>query len=257
VIIIRRQDSLDFLEGILHGATDDSVEFEFDGDKIEVNRQKLDGLLYYHPINRKLPERICKVTEYSGSHWNARSLSMVDGRIELTTTAGVKFSLSGEELRKLDFSTGNTVWLSDVEAESMRWQPFVQSRLPQPSLARLFQPRRDIGMSGKPLVLDGMTYSKGLAMTSRTEMVFRLTDDFRHFHAMAGIDDNVRDGGNVQLVIKADDRILLDRTVTGREKAFPIDLDITGVRRLRLLVDFGEETDIADHLNLCDARITK
>jgi hypothetical protein len=45
--------------------------------------------------------------------------------------------------------------------------------------------------------------------------------------------------------------------VTGRDKAFPVDLDITGVKRLKILVDFGEEMDIADHLNLCDARLTK
>jgi hypothetical protein len=45
--------------------------------------------------------------------------------------------------------------------------------------------------------------------------------------------------------------------VTGREQAFPIELSVAGVRRLKILVDFGEQMDIADHLNLCDARLTK
>ena len=36
-----------------------------------------------------------------------------------------------------------------------------------------------------------------------------------------------------------------------------INIDITGVRRLSILVDFGQQLDIADHLHLCNARITK
>jgi hypothetical protein len=257
VIVIRRQESLDHLDGALGNVSDETVNFEFDGDRIDVNRQKLDGLVYYHPLAGDLPDRVCQLLDASGSTWSVQSLAFSDGKIELTSPAGVKAMVPVQRLGKLDFSAGNAVWLSDLEPESVQRRPFVASRLPQPSLERLFQPRRDSGMTGKPLMLDGATYAKGLAMTSRTEMVFRLTEDFRYFHALVGIDDAVRDGGNVELVISGDDRVLLDRTVTGREKAIPVELDITGVRRLKILEDFGEEMDIADHLNLCDARLTK
>jgi hypothetical protein len=257
VIIIRRQESLDFLEGTLVEIDDDTVGFEFDGDKIQVNRQRLDGLVYYHPLARQLPERVCQLIDVSGSRWMVRALALDDGKIEWTSPAGVKLSIPVEQLGKLDFSSGNTVWLSDLEPEFSQRRPYVASRLPPSSLERLFGPRRDVGMTGGPLVLDGETYSRGIAMTSRTEMVYRLTEDFRHFHAMVGIDDAVRDAGHVELVISGDDRVLLSRTVTGREQAFPIELDVAGVRRLKILVDFGEQMDIADHLNLCDARLTK
>jgi len=257
VIVIRRQESLDHLDGVLLDVRDDTVQFEFDGDKIDVNRQKLDGLIYYHPVARELPQRICQVVDSAGSRWNAKSLSLGQETIEVTMAAGVKIDLPLQRLAKLDFSSGNTVWLSDLEPEFVQRRPYVASRLPQPSLEQLFQPRRDLGMTGRPLSLDGVTYAKGLALTSRTEMVFRLTDDYRYFHAVAGIDDSVRDGGNLDLVISGDDKVLLTRTVTGREKSFPVDLDITGVKRLKILVDFGREMDIADHLDLCDARLTK
>ncbi len=257
VIVIRRQESLDHLDGVLLDVRDDTVQFEFDGDKIDVNRQKLDGLIYYHPVARELPQRICQVVDIAGSRWNAKSLSLGQETIEVTSPAGVKIDLPLQRLAKLDFSSGNTVWLSDLEPEFVQRRPYVASRLPQPSLEQLFQPRRDLGMTGRPLSLDGVTYAKGLALTSRTEMVFRLTDDYRYFHAVAGIDDSVRDGGNLDLVISGDDKVLLTRTVTGREKSFPVDLDITGVKRLKILVDFGREMDIADHLDLCDARLTK
>ena len=94
-------------------------------------------------------------------------------------------------------------------------------------------------------------------MRSRTELIYRLTDKFRAFHALVGIDDRVRDRGNVDLRILGDNKELFSKRITGRDDPLPIALDIQGVRRLTIVVDFGEESDIADHLNLCNARITK
>ncbi len=74
---------------------------------------------------------------------------------------------------------------------------------------------------------------------------------------MAGIDDRVRPAGNVRLVISGDDRELFAQTVTGSDEPLALNVDITGVKRLKILVDFGEQLDLADCLDLCDARITK
>jgi hypothetical protein len=59
------------------------------------------------------------------------------------------------------------------------------------------------------------------------------------------------------LVIRGDDKVLLETTLTGAEGPKPLDLDLGGVRRLAILVDFGGEMDAADHLDLCNARIIK
>jgi hypothetical protein len=144
------------------------------------------ALFYYHPLARQLPERICKLTDVSGSQWMVRSFSLDAARSNGPRPAGVRSAVPAEQLGKLDFSSGNTVWLSDLEPESVQYRPYMASRLPASSLERLFGPRRDVGMSGGPLVLDGVTYSRGMAMTSRTEMVFRLTDEFRTFMRWSG-----------------------------------------------------------------------
>jgi hypothetical protein len=34
-------------------------------------------------------------------------------------------------------------------------------------------------------------------------------------------------------------------------------LDLQGVKRLTVLVDFGEDLDVADHLNLCEAKLVE
>jgi hypothetical protein len=256
-IVFRRRSSLDYLVGVLHKVTATNVEFEFDGDRVELKREKLDGFLYYNPSGAALPERLCRVTEASGSMFQAREIALADGRIRLVSLAGAKHDFPVEQLKKLDFSSGNTVWLSDLEPESLDWRPYFGSRVALPRLEKLFRPRMDESANGKPLMLDGQTYDKGLAIRSRTQLVYRLTDDFRFFHAVVGIDDQVREQGNVDVVITGDGKQLYSQRVTGHDSAQPINLDVAGVRRLTILVDFGDEMDVSDHLNLCDARLTK
>ena len=95
------------------------------------------------------------------------------------------------------------------------------------------------------------------ASAAAPRLVYRLAGDFRQFQALAGIDDRVRPAGNVRLVVSGDGKELFGQTITGSDDPLAVAVDITGVKRLRILVDFGEQVDIADCLDLCDARITK
>jgi hypothetical protein len=176
--------------------------------------------------------------------------------LEIVTVAGVKVSLPIDRLRRIDFSSGNTVWLDNLQP-AVDWQPYVGSVLPHDRLARLFAPRTGIGFGGVPLQLGGQTFERGLAIWSRTELTYRLTEEYRRFHAVVGISDASEGGGSVLLMIRGDDRELLSQTISGQDEPQVLDLDISGVRRLRILVDFGDERDMRDHLNMCDARITK
>ncbi len=256
LVVIRREASLDQLEGRLHDISEETVEFEFNGQTIDAKRSKLDGVVYYHPITDKRSSRLAQVIDVAGSKWNVRSLSMAEDHFELVTVSGLKFTMPAGRVRRIDFSSGNTLWLDELQP-SIDWQPFIGSVLPHDRLARLFAPRIGGGFDGAPLQLDGQVYERGMAIWSRTELVYRLTDDFRRLQAVVGIADACRGGGNVLLTISGDDRELFAQTVTGQDEPFALDLDTSGVRRLKILVDFGGERDIRDHLNMCDARITK
>ena len=61
----------------------------------------------------------------------------------------------------------------------------------------------------------------------------------------------------MHLVIRGDDRVLLEIIVCGAEPARRVDLYVTDVRRLTILADYGEDFDVGDHLDLCDARLLK
>ena len=54
-------------------------------------------------------------------------------------------------------------------------------------------------------------YRKGLALHSRTRIGLSLARPVQPFPAVAGIDDAVRPGGKVRLVVRGDDKVLLRR----------------------------------------------
>ncbi|MBX7072417.1 MAG: NPCBM/NEW2 domain-containing protein, partial [Pirellulales bacterium] len=72
-----------------------------------------------------------------------------------------------------------------------------------------------------------------------------------------GIDDRMDRRGDVVVAIEGDGRRLLQFEARGGQAPTPIDLDITGVQRLAIVVDFGENQDVADHLNLCEAKLMR
>jgi len=256
LLVVRKGDVLDYHKGVLGDVSDKVVNFTLDGDKIPVKRPKVFGAAYYHAGGRELPAAVCQLTDNTGSRWSVRTIEMADG-LRLSTPAGVAIKRPLERVSYLDFSGGKIIYLSDLKAESAKYTAYIEPA--PPSQAELWAPRQDRNLEGKPLQVAGKQYSKGLWLHSRTEMVYRLPGRFSRLKAVVGIDDAVRSEriGNVDLVIRGDDKVLLKATITCEDPPKPLDLDLTGVRRLDILVDFGANTDVGDHLDLCDARIVK
>jgi hypothetical protein len=256
LLVVRKGDVLDYHKGVLGDVSDKVVNFTLDGDKIPVKRPKVFGMAYYHAGGRELPAAVCQLTDNTGSRWSVRTIEMADG-LRLTTPAGISVKRPLERVSYLDFSGGKIIYLSDMKAESAKYTAYIEPA--PPAQAELWAPRQDHNLEGKPLQVAGKQYSKGLWLHSRTEMVYRLPGRFSRLKAVAGIDDAVRSEriGNVDLVIRGDDKVLLKVTITCEDPPKPLDLDLTGVRRLGILVDFGANTDVGDHLDLCDARIIK
>jgi hypothetical protein len=259
LLVIRKDDAVDYHKGVLGGVNDKSVDFTLDGEKIPVKRPKVLGVVYYHAAGRELPAAVCTVTDASGAVWSVRGIEMTDN-IRWTTQTGVAVARPLADVVKIDFSAGKVAFLSDLKPESSKFTPFFNTD--KDDLPTLFLPRSDMNSNGKPLKTGGTEYAKGLYLHSRTEMVYRLPGRYRQFKTVVGIDDAEREthrayGGNLVLVIRGDDKVLLETTVSGKDEPKPVELDLTGVRRLTIFVDYGEDSDRGDHLDLCNARIIK
>ena len=254
-VIVRDGTSLDELEGILNDIDDTRVGFTFDGKRRRVTRKRLAGVVYFHAGERQLPDPICKITDRSGSTWFIREMQMKGGNINFQSVTGDKSNVPMDQIVAVDFSTGNLVFLSDLEPTSVSWNPYVENTASQ-SLAKFFQPKRNKGFNGKKLQLNDIQYDKGFAVYSRTQMVFRLPGKFKSLNGIAGISRS-QNVGHVTLIIRGDNKQLLRKDIAAGDKPLPINLKLKGIRRITILVDFGKNLDIGDRLQLCDMRITK
>jgi hypothetical protein len=214
------------------------------------------GLAYRHPSGETSTGPICRLIDIFGSHWQVSKIAL-EKKLQLTTPSGLVLSCSPEIVASIDFSLGKIVYLSDLKPESVAWTPFFSTAKTLPSMGQFYAPRQDRNFESNPLQLAGTEYSKGLAIRSRTEVVYRLPGSFTRLKAVAGIDDSVRPQGNVRLVIRGDNNVLLDMPVAGTDAPKPVDLDLSGVRKLSILVDFGDKAGFGDHLDLGNARIIK
>jgi hypothetical protein len=262
VLVVRRDAaSLDQLEGVVGGVDDTTVNFSLEGEQIPVKRTKLEGIVFLHPREARANDALCEIHDESTSVWHAKSLELSNTEIRFVTTCGLNERIDLRQITRLNFAAGNIAFLSDLEPESVKWSPYFASASSQQLLAQLYLPRRDESFDGDELWLgegrERTSYQKGLAIHSRTQLVYRLNREYRRLTAMAGIDSRLRGSGHVLLTILGDNQELYREAISGQDPPKKIDLNLEGIGRLTILVDYGKMGDIADHLNLCDARLLK
>lgn len=269
LVILRKGKSLDHLPGVLGDISGTHVTFNIDGDELPVKRTKVAGLIYYRQPADSTTSQTCRVFAAGQAELQLANVSLQDEVLTGTTTSGIRFALPFTSISRIDFSGGKLVYLSDLKPDHSKWIPYIGLPLSATSVQSFGRPRYDLGFRGQPLSLRMPTrefssysqqtksYSKGIALRSRTELAYRLPDGFTRFAAMAGIDPELSDIGHCQLVVFGDDEILFDGIFTRNDEPVQIDTSINNVQVLKIVVDFGDNQDLGDILHLCDAKLTK
>lgn len=257
LLAVRKNGNVDFLSGIVGDLTAETVEFQFSGETIPVKRAKVDGFILFQKEADKLPDAVCIVQDARGWHLQAKSVALADESLDVTLLSGAVVKEPWAMVRRLDYSSGKVTYLSDLEPQSVQWTPFIKFSPSFEGLSHYYGLRRDEGREHQPLRIAGKTFSKGLSIYSRTLVTYRLPIGIKRFQAVAGIDDAVREDGVVRLEISADGKSLFAQTINGSTPPVALDLDVSGARKLSILVDYGDDFDAGDYLNLGDARMLK
>ncbi|MCP4245796.1 MAG: hypothetical protein GY778_01995 [bacterium] len=170
-------------------------------------------------------------------------------RLAVAATFGERIDLPIDTVARIEFRSDRIVYLSDLEP------------VRQESAGLLHRPwpmRLDRSVANRPIVLGGRRYERGLGVHARTELAYRLDEAFALFVATVGIDDSVRPRGNVTFKVLGDGRVLYDNgAVGGRDEPQSVRADVSGVAELTLLVDYGDEMDLADHADWGGARLIR
>lgn len=249
LLVVRRGEVLDHLDGIIGNFDGQRVSFVHNGDVIPVNREKVFGVVYARRADDG-PKPQCEVQLTGDDLIRAAHVTFDGEKLQAQLLSGTAVGVPLARLRSLDFSLGKVRYLSQMDPLEVKYTP---------GFDVTWEYERDRKRWGGPLQLGGRTFARGLWIHSKTYLRYRIGSEYRRFQAVMGIDEAVaRNGlGNVHVVISGDGRTLLEADVRGTDEPREVDLDVSGVRDLEILVDFGSELDIADHLDLADARVIK
>jgi hypothetical protein len=270
VIVIRKEGAVDHLAGRLGDVTDSLVTFFLDEDEFPVERARVDGLVYYHAQNRRFPDPLCVVRGRNGLALTLVAATLEGDAIDAQTACGVKLKVPIADVETIDFSAGKLLYLGELAPRSAETTPLVAyptsaeitSRFGglivdrgffSPAAQLRYPQYRDDRITGWEL----KGHARSIGLRSKSQVEYTLPEGFRRLRATAAIDGTLGGRGNVYLAVFGDDRLLWEQTIDGNQPPVPVDVDVDGVRRLKILVDYGDGGDAGDRLYLCDARITK
>jgi alpha-galactosidase len=108
-------------------------------------------------------------------------------------------------------------------------------------------PQPDRNLSGKPITLKGVVYPHGLGVHAESEIGIDLKGVATRFVAMVGVDDETQGRGSVRFQIWVDDLDAFDSGVLrGNNDPKLVDIDLTGAKRMDVLVSDGGDGNASD-----------
>lgn len=277
LLILRKRDGsgLDFYGGIISATSDDTVEFVLDGDTVPVPRQRIYGLIFNAgdpPENSPIAIHLIDDTQIL-----ADALAADSDSLQVTTSWNQTLSLPLNTVRSIDFSRGRFHYLSDLDPvnetyfgthpkgsllEELLKSDDVLGQAAQ-NLWKMHRDQVPMGPFGPlPLTLRGRVYPKGLWLFPHCRIDYALDGRYTSLQAVAGVDDEVAFNcsgadhtSQVLLTILCDGDKAWEQLIDAPADPVTIQLDLTGVRTLTVVVDFGDNDSACDFLDLADARL--
>lgn len=148
----------------------------------------------------------------------------------------------------------SAVYLSDVKPIGYKHIPLLTLDWPY---------RTDRNCLGGRLRSGGHLFGKGLGMHTVSRLAYALDGKYRRFESEIALDDSAGQSGSVVF------KVLVERqpndwttayespVIRGGQPPLPISVDVSGGRRLVLIVDHADHLDVADNANWLMARLLK
>ncbi|MDX1969649.1 MAG: NPCBM/NEW2 domain-containing protein [Planctomycetaceae bacterium] len=255
-LVIRKGDVLDHLDGVVGALDDATLKFLLDGDQIEVKRARAFGWIYAQEPPKSAASGV-RVTLSDKDTVVASGVAW-DGQNWAVSLPGMKVpaSLTDSAVRSIDFSAGRVLYLSSQEPRDLEHVPYFGPGGDWPY-------QRDRNLFGRPLKVGTRTFSRGLALHSKTRLIYRIGGDYRRLAAIVGIDPELQPNAepainNARLIIRGDKKVLFDADVRAGDPPLPLDLPVANVIELEILVDFGQANlDIGDRVHFGDLKVLK
>jgi hypothetical protein len=256
-------DNGDELTGSLLGIADGTVKLETDVGPVSVKTDRATALIF-HAAQKRKPTAVGRLQAWAGFSDGSRLLVsrlLIEANSLKLTAASQPLSVPPAALIFLQPLGGRVVYLSDLKPTEYHQTPYLD--LPWPYHA-------DRNVTGGQLRCGGRLYLKGLGVHSAARLVYSplplgegpgvravgVVPSSRHFQAALGIDDSTAGGGSVQFRVLVDGQEkYASPIIRGGNPPLPVSVDVTGAKKLELIVDYADRADVLDYADWLNARL--
>ena len=234
--------------GVLEGSEGDRLLFRYQGKTRKLPLELSEGVVMAARPDPARPDEPRSTFAMPGGvaltgRWKA--LEATAWKVE--TPWGQDVNLPATDVQDVRFRGGRVTYLSDLDPSKVEESPF---------FGRKFPWRRDVGLLGEPLKMDGTPFERGVAVHSRSSLTYDLNGRYATFEALVGFDDASMGKGRVDCRVFADGKeIYANPDLRADAPPVKLSLPVAGAEQLRLLVDFGKGQDTGDRVIWADARL--
>ena len=238
------------IRGFLEELDDEKVAFQWNEQRQTIARARLFGIVVASAGSPPDHAGQCLLRLDDGSSlWGTiESLETVAESQPATLTfhAGddTDATIPWSSVVRVSVQSDRLVYLSDLAPVEVDEEPVV-------AFPRSWQ--RDKSVGRRPLAIGARTFAKGIGVQARSRLVFNAGGEFELMTATIGIDAETAGRGDCVFVVLGDGEELFRKRVRGADPPTDLHVDIRGMQEVSLLVEPGEDLDLGDHADWCDA----
>jgi hypothetical protein len=251
-VIVDSGESLAAVAGVLESLTADKLQLNYKGKSRKIAREKVAAIVVADLGLRSPAGTMATVTLTDGSRVRGSLGSISKEKIQLELTGKQNVSIGREFLSRLDIDSDSIAFLSNLT-------PIEVSERPQFTVESPWQKNLSVARNPMRMRVGGqwVQFDNGIGVQSFSRLVFANDRGFGRFLCVAGIDGETNGRGDCVMRVEGDGITLWTQRIRGDEEAVEVDVDISGISQVALVVELGEQFDLADHANWARARFLK
>ena len=233
--------------GLVESLSEKQIAFEFEGASRTYPRENLVGIVFAQPAadDARLP---ATVLLRDGSRVGCELVSLAGGKLTMKLPGEVSLQLPAAAVRSINLRSSRMEFLSDLKPTEVQEQAIV-------TLPRPWQKNRST--LGRPLTVGTRVFENGIGVHARSQLTFATDGKYDLLAGVIGIDAETGGRGDCVFTVLGDGERLFTQRMKGAEPGKEIRIDIRGRRQVTLVVEPGEDLDLADHADWCDIRFIK
>jgi hypothetical protein len=247
----RKDDQVIPVNGLVRGATTDSLNFRFHDEDKQIKLEKLVGVMLAVAEDAAADDSLQQSLVFaSGDVVSGQWTALENGSVTLKTTWGDTLKVPVKSFDRIRTKNGRLVYLSDLAPAAVEQTPYFD---------RMLSFRADKSLTGGTIKLADGDHAKGLSVHSRTVLRYDIGRKYEKFRAKLGFQQPEGKAGRVAVRVLGDNDKVLHEVADARGDQPPgdLDLNVSGVSRLTLEVDFGADQDVGDRFVWADARLLR